>query len=281
MKHRILLIVSLVSVALLCCSCASVRLQDEANDARSKRFDPPPKGWSGVYVYRPKNFTGAAWSWKNWVDGQYIGRAASGTYFHRWVRPGTHRVQNNQGVIKFFEAIEGENIFLEESIHYSPGFFVSTFITKLDTALPEEGKFKIKKNLKLIADRDNRERDLDDAEYGEGKGSIPAFSIEELVGTIEVKPANNASGGVAETLHEQAVIGIGRPASREPPSDSTPDTIFEETPTSPAVAVVPVPAENGKTDAAARLRALDSLRSEGVVSQEEYVRKRAAIIDSL
>ena len=245
MKQCLVRILPLVSAVLLCSSCASiVRLQDEANDMRSKRFDPPPAGWSGLYIYRPWFYYLSAWSWKTWVDGQYIGRASAGSYFHRWVRPGPHWVQTPH-VSCTIDAKDGENTFVEELA--VPGLFWNTYY--LTHISPDQGGRRILDgNLRLIADRDNSNRDRKDADYREGKGSIPAFSPEER--------------------HDRRIMPIGGPFAGPAASET------------PMRKALPAP-DKEETDAASRLRALGALRSHGVVSDEEYARKRAAIIESL
>ena len=250
MNSRLNVAASFISIMLLCCSCATVPLQDDASNDRSKRFEPPPPGWSGLYIFRPHVLLGQAWSWENWVDGQYIGRAASGTYFHRWVRPGTHRVQNRL-VALWFEAKDGENTYLEESL--IPGGYYQ-LIWRLQQVLPEEGRSTIGK-LYLITPQDNKDRDLKDADYGEGKGSVPAFSVEAM----STSPTQSSPTVAPTPLSPPPELQ----ETPSPKADSPDGADVGDTAATPTAAP-------HVTNLSKQLETLKSLYDKGLVSKEEY-----------
>lgn len=160
--------------ASLFCSCASVRMQSAEKDAYAKEFNPPPQGYCGLYLYR-KTALGCAIKRKLYVDGQYIGKTAFKTYFYRFVRPGGHVLQTESewGPEELhLDTKEGQNYFVLQDILF--GVFSAR--ASLSTQITSVGKSDIGP-LRLAADMDDKSKDLKDADYGEGKGSLPAARL--------------------------------------------------------------------------------------------------------
>lgn len=276
MKQCLVHIFSLASMALICCSCASVPMQSKDNDARAKRFEAPPKGYSGLYLFRDTAL-GCALKRKLYVDGQYLGKTGYKTYFHRFVTPGRHLVQTesewgeNETEI---DAMEGKNHFVCQQI------LMGIFTGRADVC--ETSKYvgeKAVSSLKLAKDIDDHGRDLENAEYGPGKGSVSASEV--LSSTEPVKTAENSTRIDAPPLDrpfptnpDQTEIAQALSSTSEPLATEGHRSPFKAPP-------VLEPHRGGGADAASRLQKLNALRSEGVVSPEEYARKRADIIDSL
>ena len=168
--------VSLAALAaVLCASCASVvPMQDAESDARAKRFDVPPKDWCGLYIYRD----GMAFSRDLYVDGQYIGKTGSKTYFYRLVRPGEHWVQTGGNKLQL-HAIEGVNHFVRQWVRMG-SFYPETILW----GAPAKSGAAAVHGLLLAADRDDKSRNLSDARTADARvgdpfryGSIPAIPM--------------------------------------------------------------------------------------------------------
>lgn len=172
-------------------------MQSQDNDARAKRFDVPPAGYSGLYLYRDAPM-GTALKRALYVDGQYIGRTGYKTYFHRLLKPGEHILQTksewgtNETVV---DAVEGENLFVRQSLLFG----VFTARSKLAEVPRETGERAISK-LRLAADMDDRRRDLKDAQYGESSGSVPAS---EILDRAELPQDPAPEGAEAESQAEE------------------------------------------------------------------------------
>lgn len=178
-----------LATVLLASGCASVPMQSQGSDARAKRFDAPPPGYSGLYLYRDACL-GTALKRALYVDGQYVGRTGYKTYFHRLLKPGAHTLQTesewgqNETVV---DAVEGQNLFVRQSILI--GVFSAR--SKLAEVPRETGERAISK-LRLAADMDDRKRDLKDAQYGESSGSVPASEILDRTEPLQDSSAESA-----------------------------------------------------------------------------------------
>ena len=263
-------------IVLLCCSCASVPMQSQENDARAKRFDPPPKGYSGLYLFRDATL-GCAIKRKLYVDGHYFGKTGYKTFFHRFVTPGRHLVQTesewgeNETEI---EAVDGKNHFISQDMLW--GIFSARADVSERTA--KRGQEAVQ-SLKLAKDMDDHAKDLNCAEYEQGKGSVSASEV--LSRMDPTKPVENSTrpdpptlGGQSHTNLDQTEMARSLSFTSEPLATEDPESTFKVPPAME-------PHRGGGSDAASRLQKLNALRSEGVVSPEEYARKRADIIDSL
>jgi hypothetical protein len=173
MRKYLACIVLLVSSALT--GCTSVAVQDASSESYAKEFNPPPAGWSGLYLYRTCNVIGAGFDKGLYVDGQYIGDSTRCSFFYRLVEPGTHTIQTasefgeNEVSLEFKE---GSNHFVKQYLR--PGLVL--FGAELEIMEPdeiEEAKEDIKE-YSLNANQDNPELNLDIWEDKPGKGSVSA-----------------------------------------------------------------------------------------------------------
>ena len=179
---------ALAAACAFLCSCASVPLPpDPLGERLAKRFDPPPVGWSGLYVYRT-GVIGSSLKRKVWVDGQYAGETGHRAFLHRLVRPGRHWVQTESALGPrelSVEFEEGRNHFVQQRFSMSGGKFDDDRANGLslgnrffgDTDLvvrSQDVAAAVIVDLHLVADPTaDRAMDLPDADYAEGMGSFP------------------------------------------------------------------------------------------------------------
>lgn len=142
-------------------------MQDAESDTLAKRFDVPPAGWSGLYIYRD----GMAFRRDLYVDGHYIGKTGSKTYFYRFVRPGEHWVQTGGNRLQL-HAIEGVNHFVRQWVRM--GNVIPE--TVLWGAPSDEGTAAVSELL-LAADSDDPDNDLANAPAGVNFGSKAAIRM--------------------------------------------------------------------------------------------------------
>ena len=79
------------AVILMVSGCATVAMMPETLDAEAKRFSPAPDR-ANIYVVRPMNFIASALLFRVYVEGEFEGSLAPGTYFLVEVVPGTKDV---------------------------------------------------------------------------------------------------------------------------------------------------------------------------------------------
>lgn len=120
MKYLFLIIPILIT------GCATVPMASNQEDQKAKQFAPPPKGFSGLYIYRD-SFLGIGTLLKKsiYIDDKMIGETAPKVYFYKKIKPGKHKIStesefsnndiniNTQG---------GKNYFIEQYIR--PGLFI-------------------------------------------------------------------------------------------------------------------------------------------------------------
>lgn len=83
----------MISVAaMLLSACASVPMAPLEKSYELKQFKAPPQEQSGIYIYRPNTIVGAALKKDIYIDNQFIGESAKGTFFYKAVTPGQHTV---------------------------------------------------------------------------------------------------------------------------------------------------------------------------------------------
>ncbi|WP_310600488.1 DUF2846 domain-containing protein [Desulfobulbus sp.] len=71
-------------VAMFVSGCATVPMTSKELSAQAKRFDAPPAGQSGMYIYRDSNIGGAIKK-DIWIDGECLGESAPQVFFYKSV----------------------------------------------------------------------------------------------------------------------------------------------------------------------------------------------------
>lgn len=69
--------------------CAQVPMATPQQDMAKKKFDPPSKGTSGIYIFRNSSFGGALLK-SVYIDGDYLGETGPNVYFYTEIKPGNH-----------------------------------------------------------------------------------------------------------------------------------------------------------------------------------------------
>ncbi len=77
------LIATAMATSLLA-GCASVPMESKESSDMAKRFSPPSKENSGLYIYRSGSFGGALKK-DVWVDGDCVGETAPNVFFYEEV----------------------------------------------------------------------------------------------------------------------------------------------------------------------------------------------------
>ena len=223
-------VAALVAACAVLCSCASVPTQDALGERLAKRFDPPPAGWSGLYVYRT-GVVGSSLKRKVWVDGQYAGETGYGTFLRRLVRPGMHWVQTESALGPrelFVEFAEGRNHFVQQRFVVSGGKFDDDKAKGLslgerffgDTDLverPHDVAAGAIADLHLVLDSgDNRAFDLPDADYAVDKGSRSATKFR--VGDFAAPPPKTDVAAPVSLPDGGSGVGTDPVPSVDPPA---------------------------------------------------------------
>ncbi len=151
--------------------CSSLAVNDKSAEDYAKEFNPPPAGWSGLYLYRTCNLWGAGLHKNLYVDGQYIGETTRCLFFYRLVKPGQHVVQTesefgeNEVTVNF---VEGQNYFVNQYIRYGvlvPG-------AGIEVREPGYAKKHIVE-YELADNKDDPSKNLESFVNAPGKGSVP------------------------------------------------------------------------------------------------------------
>lgn len=171
MKKLLMLLSIVCALALTGCANVPVYEENTAVDTYAKSIPTPPQGYAGLYLIREKQFKGSALEKRLYIDGRYIGKTMSGTFFYRLLRPGMHTVLTHSQLSNIgFKGIfdEGKNYFYSQDMTF--GFFVGG--SELNPITEEQAK-KLLINCTRAVDIEDKDEDLDVADYSEGKGSIP------------------------------------------------------------------------------------------------------------
>lgn len=118
--------------------CASVPMASVEDDNLRKKFNPPAKGTSALYIYRNTNLGGALKK-SVYVDGELIGETAPMTYFYKLVKPGEHTLSTESEFSPNDLKIKtegGKNYFIQQQIKL--GVFVGG--AKLEQVPEDKGK---------------------------------------------------------------------------------------------------------------------------------------------
>ena len=166
-----------LSLPVLCLSaavisgCVNVATQTPEAESYAKQFNPPPAGWSGLYIYRTCSVFGAGLKKSLYVDGQFVGETSRCRFFYRLLKPGVHKIQTESEFSEngtTLEFREGVNHFIQQYIKL--GVFVAG--ANLEIRDEAEGRKDVS-DLSLAENRDNRQFDLESANYDKNLGSIP------------------------------------------------------------------------------------------------------------
>lgn len=135
------------------------------------------KGYSGLYIIRENTIAGATLKKSLYVDGQYIGETAKGTYFYRLVKPGVHTLQtesefSENGISVNFN--EGENLTFEQKLKF--GVFVGGAMLQ---QISKDEAIQLMQECTRAKDKDDKTQNLSTADYSENKGSIPAPLVQK------------------------------------------------------------------------------------------------------
>lgn len=120
--------------------CASVPMSSPDQDLALKRFDPPPAGMAGLYIFRNTIF-GVDQKRSLSIDNQLVGKTAAYVYFHTYLTPGQHIIstessKKDSDLKIYFEP--GVNYFVEQYIRDEfPEFVVGSGLRLVSV---EEGK---------------------------------------------------------------------------------------------------------------------------------------------
>lgn len=162
--------------------CATVQKEGASKLATATSFPAPPEGYAGVYIYRSdgldanltKVLVNLDFANRSvYIDGQYIGDSDSGVFYYRLVKPGQHTFQTESVVSEndlTIEVNEGHNYYIEQREY--PGLVANIVALKLKSAKEAQ---PIIRQLPLAKNADDKTKDLKNANYSEGKGSIPAL----------------------------------------------------------------------------------------------------------
>lgn len=82
----------LISTALFLSGCATVPMAEQAKSDELKKFNAPPADKSAIYVYRKNTILGAGLKKNIYIDDEFIGESAKGTFFYKQVAPGDHKI---------------------------------------------------------------------------------------------------------------------------------------------------------------------------------------------
>ena len=135
MKYTILLLAALIT------SCASVPMATDQEDQRLKQFPDPENNHSGIYIYRD-SFVGQALKKSVYLNGKLIGETVNEVYFYKQVPAGKQflstesEFSENDLVIK---TEPGKNYFIRQIIKF--GVFVGG--AKLELVPEDLGKANI------------------------------------------------------------------------------------------------------------------------------------------
>lgn len=146
MKKLILILFSI----LLITGCSSIPMASIEEDTKTKNFNPPSKGMSGIYIYR-NSFIGQALKKELKINDEKIGRSANKVYFYKEVTPGEHELSTKSefGYKKInFTAVSGEKYFFRQYIKM--GVFSGS--SDIKAVSEEKGKKAIQKCSLALSD---------------------------------------------------------------------------------------------------------------------------------
>jgi hypothetical protein len=181
MKKSVISTVLLVSSFLTGCSTVADQesstetpaavTADSSAERYAKEFNAPPKGWSGLYLYRTCNIMGMGLTKGLYVDGQYVGDTPRCGFFYRLVKPGMHVIHTgsefgeNDVSLTF---VEGKNHYVNQ--YFRPGVLLfGAEVEEIETAEAQKDIAEYH----LAGDSDEPRENLKIFTNKPGKGSIP------------------------------------------------------------------------------------------------------------
>ena len=93
MLKRILAL-GIITFSMILTGCAKVDMAPETKSLQTKQFKTPPKGKSGIYIYRD-SFFGAGVSNSLYIDDKLIGKTAPYVFLYKEVNAGKHKIFAN------------------------------------------------------------------------------------------------------------------------------------------------------------------------------------------
>lgn len=123
--------------------CATTAMESQEKSDQAKQFAIPPKGQSGLYIYRDSVF-GSALKKNIYIDDKFIGQSAPKVFFYKVVPSGEHKIStesefgNNDLTLK---TDSGKNYFIRQYIKI--GVFIGG--ANLEQVSEEKGKEAISK----------------------------------------------------------------------------------------------------------------------------------------
>ena len=138
-----LLMLSIFILSLCFVGCASVPMASLEQDNALKKFNPPQKEQSAIYIYRDSG-VGAALKKTVYMDTKAIGESAEDVYFYVLTNPGNHELSTESEFSDNALSIQtegGKNYFIEQYIKL--GLFAGG--ANLRIVDEEEGKEEVLK----------------------------------------------------------------------------------------------------------------------------------------
>lgn len=137
-------LVIIVFFSTLFSGCASVPMENVEKSDTAKKFNSPPNGNAGLYIYRSGTFGGALKK-DIWIDGNCIGETAPNIFFYEVVAAGKEYKVSTESEFSpndlLVKTEDGKNYFIQQ--YMKIGVFVGGAGLKL---IPEEeGKKAIEK----------------------------------------------------------------------------------------------------------------------------------------
>lgn len=106
------------------CATPSIPMEDSISSLNAKKFNPPPAGRSGVYIFRndgPVNFDKSRFKRRIWIDSTCLGKSASNIFFYTHVPGGISYTLGTESVLlinKLTITLEpDQNYFFEQFVH--------------------------------------------------------------------------------------------------------------------------------------------------------------------
>lgn len=137
LKKTLGLLFLMTSLALT--GCATVPMASEEENRVAQQFNKPPKGKSGLYIFRQGVFFGDALKKDLFVDDVKIGETAPNVFFYKQVKAGKHKLSTESEFSNndlYLTTESGKNYFIRQYVKL--GVFIAG--ANLEQVSEEEGK---------------------------------------------------------------------------------------------------------------------------------------------